>query len=175
MTAIPGPQRKRFYHKYWFLELFHSLVRHNHNFSRRDYDKLRVTFHRVVEKTDKLEQVVNYVGGKNNGKGRQFDIRSGACGRAVRAKKVLSGSRTNVDYEAYIKELVSEWGFTETDARKLSFSRNSWLAVPIEHEGEVTGVVYLDSKEKEFFPDAIKAQVVWACWGLAVFIDERYK
>jgi hypothetical protein len=158
------------------MHLIHSLVRHKCNFSRRDHDKLRVTFHKVLRDGQQLEQLLDYVGGNSDGRGRRFNIRSGICGKAARENKVLSASRNNNDYSSYIEELVSVWGYTPEEARKLSITSNSWLAVPIKYKGtEVTGVVYLDSNEKDFFTDPIKEQVVWACGGLAVFIDERYR
>lgn len=163
------------------LHVIHSVVRHNRGFSRNDRERLRVTIHRVVKagehggSPDEIEQLLNYVGGKGGGAGRRFSVRSGITGQAVREGSVLAGSRNNNDHEAYIRELVADWGYTEEDAKRLAIGRNSWMAVPIKYKGsEVTGVVYLDSDEKKFFTDEIKTLIVGACGGLAVFIDERY-
>jgi len=72
--------------------------------------------------------------------------------------------------------LISVWAYTEEDAKRLAIGRNSWMAVPIKYKGrEITGIVYLDSNEKGFFTEEIAELAVWACGGLAVFIDERYK
>ncbi|HEY2847954.1 MAG TPA: GAF domain-containing protein [Pyrinomonadaceae bacterium] len=164
------------------LHLIHSIVRHKAGFSRSSVNRLRVTVQRIVppEKAgtspEELEQVLDYIGGKGGGKGRRFSIRSGITGKAAREGEVLIGSRNNDNHEAYIQELMSVWNYTEEDAKKLSSGRNSWMAVPIKYKGhEITGVVYLDSNEKEFFNGEIRELVVWACGGLAVFIDERYK
>ncbi|MFM9902980.1 MAG: hypothetical protein ACKVQJ_00245 [Pyrinomonadaceae bacterium] len=163
------------------VRLIHSLVRQYYGFDQKETEKLRVTIHRIVKpkprrSPEELEQVIDYVGGSGGGKGRKFSIRSGITGKAAREKDVFSASRTNADHESYIKELISLWGYTEDDARRLSATRNSWLAVPIKYSsGEVTGIVYLDSAEKDFFPDEVKKLVVWACDGVANFIDERYK
>lgn len=162
--------------------IFHSLVRHLHNFSRHDYGRLRVTLHKVVppkkkgEAPDEYEQLLDYIGDrKRSGQGRKFSTSSGITGVAIRENDVFAGSRNNVDHEAYIAEMVADWGFDEKGASGLSKDRNSWLAIPIEYGGEVTAVVYLDSTDKNCFKDdVLKRQIVNAARGLAVFINERY-
>jgi len=164
------------------LHIIHSLVRHKAAFGRKDADRLRVTIHRILPPKTKSAspeqflQLLDYVGGGGGGKGRTFSIRSGITGKAAREGDVLIGSRNNDDHEAFIKELISVWAYTEEDAKRLAIGRNSWMAVPIKYKGrEITGIVYLDSNEKGFFTEEIAELAVWACGGLAVFIDERYK
>lgn len=165
------------------LQVIHSLLRHKKGFDRKATDRLRITLHRIIKPKDgdggpeHFEQLFDYVGANGKeGKGRTFSIRSGITGKAAREKDVFVGSRNNVDYQAYIRELITDWGYTEADAKKVSSTRNSFMAVPIKYRGqEVTGVIYLDSSEKDFFDDdSVKTLIVWACAGLAVFIDERY-
>lgn len=163
------------------MHLIHGFVRHQQGFHRRDKNKLRVTIHRVIrpkkkgESPEYIEQMVNYVGGQEDGAERRFSIRSGITGKAIREKVTLVASRNNDDIEAYIQEMISEWSFTEEDARKLTLTRNSFMAVPIKYKGEeVTGVVYLDSNDKDFFTPEVQNQVISACGGLATFLDERY-
>lgn len=154
------------------------------NLAENDRYGFQWWIHRVIYEQERrgcvkeYEQMFNYVGGSSSGggKGRRFNVRSGIAGKAIREQAVLSASRNNSDYEAYIMDLISSWGFTETDARGLSSSRNSWMAVPIKYKGdEVTGVLYLDSDDVSFFDDEnVKATIVWAAAGLAVFIDARY-
>lgn len=140
---------------------------------------LRVTFHRVVpplEDSDHIEHIVRYVGGSGSEPGRKFSIRSGITGRAIREKAVFTMSRRSEKFEDYVNELVSEWSYTEADAKKMTFDRFSAMAVPVRGRGqEVLGVVYLDSSSKDFFAtDDMQQIVVAACVGVTDYIGERY-
>ena len=161
--------------------LYGSLSRHL-NFGEKDYSRLRATVHRVVPHTkanqasEQLEQLLPYVGGKGKEPGRKFSIRSGIIGKAVREKAPFAFSRQNDDHEAFIKELVSDWSYTEEDARSLTADRKSWMAVPIfGKDDSVVGVVYLDSNEKNFFNKDVQTLVINTCSGIASYITERYK
>lgn len=164
------------------LEVIHSLIRHQKGFDVTAKDKFRVTLHRIIKgdgesSSDQLEQLFDYVGARDtHGKGRRTSINCGVSGRAAREGEPFAASRMSDDHEAYIRELITVWGYTEADARKLDPTRNSWMAVPIKHkEKDVTGVVYMDSDEKSFFDEEVQARIIHACAGLAVFIDGRYK
>lgn len=140
---------------------------------------LRVTFHRVVpplESSDYIEQIVSYVGGNGSEPGRRFSIRSGITGRAIRENAVFLMSRQSVKYEDYVNELVSDWSYTEADAKKMTTDRFSAMAVPVKGRGQdVLGVVYLDSSSKDFFAaDEMQQTVVASCVGIADYIGERY-
>lgn len=163
------------------LHVIHSIVRHKAKLSRNETDRLRVSIHRVVRPEKKwghpeeVEQMLDYVGGNGKHAGRRFSIRTGIIGRAIREREAFAVSRKSTDHKAFIKEMVQEWGFTSEEAAKLTFDRNSWMAVPILYRGgEVTGVVYLDSNDSGIFTEDVRNEVVSACAGLAVFISERY-
>lgn len=145
---------------------------------------LRITVHRVVPPSKKrgaaeeLEQLVPYVGAGGGGAdaGRTFSIRSGIIGKAVREKAPFAASRRTDDFELFIRELVSEWAYTEHDARKLSPDRRAWMAVPIfGHKRDVVAVVYLDSNDPEFFRPDVQVFVIEACEALATYIYEAYR
>jgi hypothetical protein len=72
---------------------------------------VRVTIH-VPRSADKLEQVLDYVGNqrRTGTAGRLFPAHCGIIGKAFRTKKACIGSRKTTDQEAYVKELVDEWG-----------------------------------------------------------------
>lgn len=166
---------------YAALHIAHSMVRHSHNFPLKDHDRLRVTLHRIVPPTKtgqaatEYQQMFNYIGG-SGGQGRCFPIGTGIVGKAIREEEVLTFSRNNDDTQAYINELVKNYGFSRANAKNVTFDRNSWMAVPIKYDGkEVAGVLYLDAKDKDFFTDEVKEQVVRVSAGIAVFINERYK
>lgn len=117
----------------------------------------------------------DYIGG-SGGKGRRFPIGFGIVGAVIRREEPLAFSRNSGDNEAYKKELIEKYGFTKKQADEVSIDRNSWMAVPIKYAGkEITGVLYLDAKDKDFFTDEVQREVVWACGGIAVFINERYR
>jgi hypothetical protein len=160
------------------LNVLHGAVAGKLGFEASKSGKLRITLHRVVspiENPEKIEQVVRYVGGKGEHPGRQFRIQSGIAGRAARNGTVVDSSRQSDDYEAFIRELIDQWGYTETDARALTSDRRAWMAVPIFNKQErVIGVVYLDSSDKDFFTADVMGLVQGCCAGLASYLHERY-
>lgn len=140
---------------------------------------LRVTFHRVVpplESGEHIEHIVKYVGGIGSDPGRQFSIRSGITGRAIREKAAFVMSRQSEKFEDYVNELVKDWSYTQADARQMTMDRFSAMAVPVRGRGQdVLGVVYLDSSSKNFFAsDDMQQTVAAACVGVADYIGERY-
>jgi hypothetical protein len=139
--------------------------------------KLRATIHRIVPEDEKLEQLIPYVGGKGGLVGRRFDIHSGIIGKAARLKKPFVAKRQNADHTLYIAELISEWSYTDDDARKLTDDRMAWLAVPIfsKNRGEAQAVVYFDSTDSELFTEEIAFLVTYACGGIASYCEEKYK
>jgi hypothetical protein len=141
--------------------------------------ELRVTVHRVVpplESPKHYEQLIPYIGGNGGEAFRLFPIHTGITGRVAREQGALVYSRQNDDYDAYLKELVAHWGYTEAEARKLQQDRKAWMAVPIfSAEQVVLAVVYLDSSTKDVFTSEIKQLVIDSCGGFAAHITERYK
>lgn len=139
---------------------------------------LRLTVH-VPAKSDTLQQVLDYVGDDRGGKtcDRLFSIHCGATGKAFRERCFCTAVRQSDDHGAYIKEMVSEWGYAEIDAKKLDGTARSWMAVPLVNgvANVIEGIVYLDSTDKEFFTDSRKSIVLEACSGLAYFVARRYR
>ena len=141
---------------------------------------LRATFHRVVpplDEADHIEQIVPYVGGRGNGEGRKFPIRSGITGQAVRDKSPYIMNRTSESYDDYKKELVSKWHYTEGDVKAITSDRFSAMAVPMtSRDGQhVIGVVYLDSSNRNFFgSEVVYEAVLGGCAGITRYTGERY-
>src|SRR5262245_59818135 len=75
--------------------------------------RLRLAVHRPVD--DKLEQVTEYIGDRPKlGRiGRRFPANAGIIGKAFREQDVFIARRLNNDYEAYVRELITEWNYTE--------------------------------------------------------------
>ncbi|WP_431509849.1 hypothetical protein [Variovorax sp. DAIF25] len=162
------------------LWVLHESVARVAGLPEADFKKLRVTFHRVVpplNDTDKIEQVVNYVGGERNGAGRFFPIRSGITGSAIRTNEVLFMDRESENFNDYQRELIKEWHYTEKDAREATSDRFSAMAIPVKsRDGQkVLGVVYLDCDQKKFFANPQVAEAVMnGCGGITRYIGERY-
>lgn len=163
------------------LHVLHASVAQAGELAQDEKDKcLRVTFHRVVPplgNSDKIEQIVPYVGGNHGGEGRTFHIRSGITGKAIRENALLIMDRRSDSFEDYKKQLISEWGYTQKDAEKFTSDRFSFMAVPVtDKDGQdVLGVVYLDCCNKNFFAtDAVKTAVLNGCAGVVRYIGERY-
>lgn len=144
------------------------------------HQKLRATFHRVVPPTDQseqLEQLVNYVGGGDNGLGRLFSIRSGVTGKSAVTLEPHRHHRMSGDDKDCRRELKEAWGYTDKDLRSLSLDRFSALAIPVvaKSGAHALGVIYFDSTEKSLFRDNKRVNsIVTACDGLSKYISERY-
>jgi hypothetical protein len=140
--------------------------------------KLRITIHIPIESDQKLEQILNYVGDseKTETAGRRFPAQCGVIGEALRTKQTVMARRVESDYEKYIDELVTEWHFTQKDARKLNPATMSWMAIPLEGTTqEIAGVVYLDSSDPDFFSEERQTSAINASVGIARFVRSRYK
>jgi hypothetical protein len=136
---------------------------------------LRVTIHRVIPESERLEQLLPYIGGKGGPSGRTFSIRSGVVGQAVRAKAPFSSARKNQEHPDFVKELVHDWFYTEEDARTITPDRQAWMAVPVlMPNGEVSAVICLDSNVRGFFSAAVKEVVMSCSGGITAYIVEVY-
>ena len=85
-------------------------------------------------------------------------------------------TRQSLNEQTFVEAMVSDWGYSESEARKLSNDRQSWLAVPINgpDANSTLGVVYLDSSDPEFFTDEVTKLVIEGCAEIAKFVHERY-
>jgi hypothetical protein len=143
-------------------------------------DHLRVTFHRVVEPIDnpeEIEQLVDYVGGSHSGAGRKFDVHCGITGRAIRDKSLYTAN-ARADAAEWNRELVSNWGYTDANVRKLTMDRNSLIAVPVlsSRGRHAIGVVYLDSDLRNLFDaPGVEEMILRACAGIANYVNRRYE
>ena len=143
-----------------------------------EYDAgLRATLHVAVDRGQSFMQVVDYVGDDRlpNTAGRKFRSTAGLAGLVLRTGCAYSASRTVPNHEAYVRELIDEWNYTEAEARERDMSAMSWIAVPLEHAGRLEGLLYLDSTRADFFDDpGRQAQIFGAAVGIAKFAARRY-
>jgi hypothetical protein len=142
-----------------------------------DGTKLRLAVHVPVGET--LEQVTEYVGDtpKPGRVGRQFPANAGIIGKALREKDVFVARRVNDDYDAYVKELVTEWNYTEETARRLNPGAMAWMAVPFHDPArqKVDAVLFLEANKREFFTNERQELVLAAVSGMAIFVGQRYQ
>jgi hypothetical protein len=120
----------------------------------RDNVELRITIHVPVKNGQELEQVMDYVGGKNEKPtaGRRFPSQSGIAGAAFRMKKAIYGIRANDDHQKFIEELVKDWHYTRHDPEQCNLNAKTWFAIPLESadNGNVEGIIFLDCDDKDF-------------------------
>jgi putative methionine-R-sulfoxide reductase with GAF domain len=123
-----------------------------------------------------LEQVTEYVGDKPKpGRiGRRFPANAGIIGKAFREKEVFVGRRINDDYEAYVREMVREWNYTEERARHLEPGVMEWMAVPFIEGDRLNAILYVDATQRGFFTQDRQELVLAAQRGIAVFVGKRY-
>jgi putative methionine-R-sulfoxide reductase with GAF domain len=149
--------------------------------NERTSGRLRLTIHRVVAKgkgdsPEELEQVLPYMGGPGNPPGRRFSIRSGIIGAAARRKSAIVAVRGCAEYDGFVAEIIRDWAYTESDARRLTPDRQAWMAVPILNaEGAPVAVVYLDSREPNFFTDPLQGLIFAICGGINTYTLETYR
>jgi hypothetical protein len=143
-----------------------------------EYDAgLRATLHVAVDRGKSFMQVVDYVGDDRmpNTAGRKFRATAGLAGRVLLTGSAYAASRAVPNHEAYVKELIEEWGYTEAEARSRDMSAMSWVALPLEHADRIEGLLYLDSTRPDFFDDpGRQTQLFGAAVGIAKFAARRY-
>lgn len=141
-------------------------------------DVLRVTIHVPCDSGKNLEQVINYVGGgprAGHGSGRKFSTRAGAIGEAFRTGELSCGQWVGTDRERHVKDLVSQYGYSNKEARDLNPDCRAWAAMPItDTRQQVQAVLYADSVDPEFFTDERLEMIKYAAVGIAYYVGERY-
>jgi hypothetical protein len=140
---------------------------------------LRITIHRVLDNGNELEQIVPYIGAhdtKPSSAGRRFSIHAGLIGRVAREGKISAYTRPqDMNFEEWQRWLVEHTAMTPSQAAQTRPDRFDFLGMPIrDPEGNVAGVLYLDSQRPKFFDAPTVAIVAHGCAGLAKWIDERY-
>lgn len=139
----------------------------------------RMTVLRVVpplENPMELEQLVPYAGGHTDGAGRRFPIAPGITGRAARCGHAVRGSVVGLTHDERIKALVSEWGYTTGQAKRLTEDRTAWMAIPFHNDRkQVAGVLYADTSKGDIFSDAVLSEALDLCDSLRVYMSERYR
>jgi hypothetical protein len=144
---------------------------------------LRLTVY-VPYNDDTLEQAMEYVGdhrtpGKTAGRKQKTSL--GVVGRAYRdaisnpAKhESFSDARMQPDYEAFLSQMIREYGYSREEAKKLNELTHSWFAFAIVADGTVEGVLYCDSRKADFFTAARQEDIRHAIVGIAYFVHLRY-
>ena len=121
------------------------------------------TVHLIVELTASAEsierrglmQLTDYVGERGGQKGRITTLEKGIIGRCAR-----TGTRETVNFsdeDDYLRRMIREFGFSESEARSHTKSARSYLAQPlVSKEGITIGVLYFFSTEVQVFPIAAR-------------------
>jgi hypothetical protein len=143
-----------------------------------EYDRgLRATLHVQDDDGQSFVQVVDYVGDNRMPKtaGRKFRSSAGLAGRVLKSGEAYAASRASQNHEDYVRELISDWDYSEEEARARDMSAMSWMAVPLNENGRIEGLLYLDSTRAGFFDDpGRQARVIGAAVGIAKFVARRY-
>jgi hypothetical protein len=160
------------------LHVIHSTVAGHKKKPAPDDGWLRITVHSVVG--DELEQSVAYVGAteanRGGSAGRRFSITTGIIGRAARSKKTSMVKRPpDMQFAEWQQWLVEHTGMTAGQAAETRADRFAFLGVPIQGPSqEVRAVLYLDSRDYDFFTEEAVSLIADGCVGLAEWIDEHY-
>jgi hypothetical protein len=152
--------------------------------AKRQAAGLRLTVY-VPHDADTLEQAMEYVGDQRTPEktaGRKQKTSLGVVGRAYRdaisnPAKHASFSDARVqpdDYEAFLNQMIRDYGYSREEARKLNELTQSWFAFAIVADGKVEGVLYCDSRKADFFTTARQEDIRHAMVGIAYFVHLRY-
>jgi len=146
--------------------------------------RFRVTLHRNDVAKGEHEQCVPYVGGKTLDPreakaivGRRWPNSLGLVGLAIRSKdqpKRVALSEKVCDVDSYVQELVDLYGYTEEQARQLQPVRLDALAIPLQSDGQVIGVVYADSSDRNFFDNETIDLCILICGAITQHILTTY-
>lgn len=120
-------------------------------------DDYRATVHvKDALFTGTLYQLLDYHPNPRAGRaGRRFSTRFGMLGLAWRLER--SVVRVRVPVEA--KELIENWGMTDTEAEAAASGRHSFVCIALRGAGEpLIGILYVDAKDEGAFPDDIQAR-----------------
>lgn len=143
------------------LRVLHALVAQKKGITNDPVGRkrFRVTLHATLDASNEHQQVVEYVGGEGRKTkdvvGRKWPNACGLVGMATRGKAMKHmelGAHVDTP-EKYLAELVSLYGYTVEQARLLQPDRYDALAIPIQSEDQVIGVMYADSSDRNFFDD----------------------
>lgn len=138
---------------------------------------LRLTVHVPINECQ-LQQVVDYVGDERGGRtaGRVFAMQSGIAGHVYRVGRPLAAQRFEEDYERHVRDLLWDWAYVEEDARKLDPATRAWMAVPlvVPPAAKIQGILYLDSRDRDYFTADRQRLVINAATGVARFVTRRY-
>jgi hypothetical protein len=157
------------------VETLHASVLHEGASNCNDQSMLRVTIYRSHRGGDELQQCVPYAGGDEDGEGRTFKSNSGIIGKAFQARKPMHAKREQEDFDLFVEEMIEQYHIPREDAKTLRPDRKSWLAIPIFGEQAPVGVVFLDSKDKEFFTEKVIETAVAATEGIASYVRKIYR
>ena len=100
-------------------------------------------------------QLIDYFPGQSRGgAGRRFSHRYGIIGQSWRLEELLGRGEAvaaHADKETAIRDLVRSWGMTEEEAAHAAYERPATLSVLLRHDGQMHGVLYIDSKHENAF------------------------
>lgn len=96
---------------------------------------------------DALYQLLDYYPSQGSGRGRSFSSRRGIIGKAWR----LSESQYAEVVPSSERELILEWGMTDSEADTAGHNRHSFGCVILRSGGEKLGLIYFDSPVKRAF------------------------
>ncbi|MCU0689383.1 MAG: hypothetical protein MUE97_06565 [Phycisphaerales bacterium] len=124
-----------------------------------------------------LERVTQYcvgAGGNPGDVGKRVSSACGVIGLAYRTGEVQVASRKSDDREAFLKEMIEEWGFSPEEAPTLNDTRWSFLAIPLKSQTVVDAVIFVDSEIKNCFDDkVVETFVLPAAASMTIILDGR--
>lgn len=115
-------------------------------------ENIRCAIYVPIRRGNYLKQITSYMPGRQGGPGNKIHSSKGIVGsRAYREDEHRIAVLTDLNYssaEFFQSQMVTRWGFTKDDARRLTQDRRAYWALIIKDEKHNTlGVLYCDSNK----------------------------
>jgi len=131
------------------LEAFHSAMEFPPD------ENIRCAIYVPTKRGEYLKQITSYMPSGRGGRGNKVHSSKGIIGRAYREDEHRIELLKDLNYsstEFFQSQMVTRWGFTKDDARKLTQDRRAYCALIIKDEKRNTvGMLYCDSNKLSTF------------------------
>jgi transcriptional regulator with GAF, ATPase, and Fis domain len=117
--------------------------------------------------TEYLVQVTPYVPAGPDKTGRLLSKRIGAVGKAFREGKVVSETMSASEFK---KKHLEQWSFEEIEVERLKGDRKSYLAIPLNINDKLLGVVFFDSLNENTFDGDLVSHLQKEVQGLVTSV-----
>lgn len=160
------------------VEVAYQMLALKLSLSVNDNRQVRMTLHSVQfdesKRPSHFEQATPYSGAKGGPPGRTYPINRGLIGVCAREKKPKQFDWDGQDSVAFERKLQTEFNFEPGEAAQMVKAQRCWLVVPLLHNDDCIGVLYVDSRTAEEFDEDTVNLLVDLAGCIVRYVEERY-